>query len=68
MISKISRIYAMNKKTENLIKWENATWQGSRKFQLKKKQQLSYRERFLALEDMAKTSLWLANATNKHKT
>jgi len=42
--------------------WENATWEGSRKSQLKAALKLSYAERFRALEEMSETSAWLANA------
>ena len=43
--------------------WDNATWEGSRKAQLRKSLKLSPKERFKALETFAETSNWLASAT-----
>ncbi|MEN8205523.1 MAG: hypothetical protein ABFS24_05870 [Pseudomonadota bacterium] len=42
--------------------WDNATWEGSRKAQLKQSLKLSPKERFEALETLAETSNWLVNA------
>lgn len=49
-------------KQQDKRSWNNATWEGSRKSQLKAALRLSYKERFQALEDMSNTSEWLANA------
>jgi len=58
----------MNRKQDDERSWKNATWEGSRKCQLKSAQKLSYKERFRALEGMFETSEWLANAklTKQH--
>ncbi len=42
--------------------WDNATWEGSRKAQLRQSLKLSPKERFEALETLAETSDWLINA------
>lgn len=41
--------------------WDNATWEGNRKQQLRESLKLSYQQRFEALETMSETSDWLAN-------
>ncbi len=53
----------MSKKNSQQDKnWEYATWEGSRKAQLRASLKLSYAERFRALEELSETSDWLANA------
>ena len=52
----------MNKTNSDERSWDNATWEGSRKSQLKMALKLSYQERFRALEEMHETSQWLASA------
>ena len=42
--------------------WENATWKGNRKAQLRASLKLTPRQRFEALEELAETSEWLARA------
>lgn len=46
--------------------WDNATWEGNRKAQLRAPLKLSAKERFEALEELAETSDWLTNAVKNH--
>jgi hypothetical protein len=55
----------MKDKIESLVSWENATWEGCRKTQLKLSSQKTYAERFRALEDFSETSQWLASAKSR---
>jgi len=50
---------------DNEQDWSNAGWEGSRKAQLRKSLALTPRERFEALEELAKTAKWLAGGTKK---
>lgn len=42
--------------------WENATWEGSRRAQLRASLKLTHKERFEAMQDLQDTSQWLASA------
>lgn len=42
--------------------WDNATWEGARRAQLRRSLQLTPRQRFEALEAMAATGHWLTTA------
>jgi hypothetical protein len=55
----------MKDKIESLVSWENATWEGRRKTQLKLSSQKTYAERFRELEDSSATSQWLASAKSR---
>lgn len=46
--------------------WDNATWKGNRRAQLRASLKLTPKQRFEALEEMAETSSWLAG--NPHRT
>lgn len=46
---------------DNPPHWDNATWEGSRKAQLRRSLALTPRQRFEALETMSKTCSWLSN-------
>lgn len=42
--------------------WDNATWEGNRKAQLRASLKLNAKERFEALEELADASNWLTDA------
>ena len=42
--------------------WDNATWEGSRKAQLRASLKLTPKQRFEALEELAETAYWFTNA------
>lgn len=47
--------------------WQNATWEGNRRAQLRASLKLSPRQRFEALEELAETSEWLGRAGGSHR-
>ena len=51
------------KKNDNSIKWENATWDGSRIAQLKNSLKLTPKQRFEALEDFSVVNDWFSRST-----
>ncbi|WP_198263495.1 hypothetical protein [sulfur-oxidizing endosymbiont of Gigantopelta aegis] len=59
------------KKNDNSIKWENATWDGSRIAQLKNSLKLTPKQRFEALEDFSVVNDWFSHSlkiTHKHSS
>ena len=50
-------------KTKKQSDWRNASWEGCRIAQLKRSLKLSPKQRFEALQSIAETSEWLANAS-----
>jgi len=45
--------------------WENATWAGSRRAQLRASLKLTHKQRFEAIQEMQETSDWLASTKKK---
>lgn len=50
------------KKNDKSIKWENATWNGSRIAQLRNSLKLTPKQRFEALDDFIEVNDWLSSS------
>lgn len=47
--------------------WRSATWEGSRRAQLRRSLELTPMQRLQALEDLTEVSRWLSDAGERHR-